>query len=175
MVSVMIVSIDGDILFDAGPKSALIDPMTQSFIGVFAGTGGKFAAECFDANRCPHTAIQTAMTMDICSGGDVMFCELRTSKDNLNTETYDYNDVITALHERGMLMKLDSNLIPANDPVAVDLNKHPEAEVIKKALKSGSIRACAPSGNSQFKWTPERVDRLKKAVDRVAEIESSMK
>ncbi|EFH7974137.1 hypothetical protein GJO14_05945 [Escherichia coli] len=175
LVSVMLIANDGDILFDAGPKLILVDTETQGYVGIFSGSGKDYAAECFDVNRCFNTAVETAKAMDVCSGGKVMFSDISNGQNNLHDENYDYNSVITAIHDRGMIMKLNNDKIPANDPVATELSAHPEAETLKKALKSGSIRACAPSGDSQFRWTEARVDRLKNAIDRVAAIEASMR
>ncbi len=175
LVSVMLIANDGDILFDAGPKMVLVDTATQGYVGIFSGSGKDFAAESFDVDRCYRTAVEKAKSMDVCSGGEVMFSDISNGQNNLHDENYDYNSVITAIHDRGMIMKLNNDKMPANDPIAMDLSAHPEAENLKKALKSGSIRACAPSGDSQFRWTEARVDRLKNAIDRVAAIEAAMR
>lgn len=175
LVSVMIISVTGDILFDAGPKKVLLDTQTQGFVGIFSGSGKDYAAECFDRNRCFRTAVETAKSQDFCSGGQVMFSDISLGHHNLQDENYDYNSVITAIHDRGMIMKINNLNIPTNDPVAMNLSAHHEADSVKKALKSGSIRACAPSGDSQFRWTDARITRLKNAIDLVAEIEEEMK
>jgi len=174
LVSVMLITNEGDILFDAGPKMVLVDTQTQGYVGIFSGSGKDYAAECFDRNRCFRTAVETAKRLDVCSGGTIMFSDISTGDHNLHDENYDYNSVITAIHDRGMIMKINNLNMSANDPVT-NLSAHHDADSIKKALKSGSIRACAPSGDSQFRWTESRINRLKSAIDRVAEIEAEMK
>ncbi|VVT48018.1 hypothetical protein UYSO10_1950 [Kosakonia radicincitans] len=174
LVSVMLIARDGTILFDAGPKKALLDVNTKGYVGIFSGTGSDYAAECFDQNRNAVVAVNSAKEKDLCSGGTVMFTELATMRHNLHSENYDYNSVVSALQNRGMIMKIASKNNSANDASSIDISAHAHADYIRDGLSSGSIRACAPSGESEFRWTEARIEKLKLAIDKVVAMEKEL-
>lgn len=169
-VTFMIVSIEGDILFDVGHKLAYTEVTNNATYvwAVFFGSGGEHAANCWHVNRCASTAVVSASQKDPCTSADVKHLNFKNSNNNLNDETNNYQTVETALSERGLLMRL-------NDRVITPLQNHPDCDLIKVQLAQGNIVASAPMGKaSPIQWDGRTLDKLSAALDRVAEIEKSL-
>ncbi|WP_447337100.1 hypothetical protein [Klebsiella variicola] len=176
-VSVMLVSSTGERLFDAGPKHALVDPEDNNHIhAVFSGSGSPFAGHTFMQCGCVKTAVTIAKTFDPYSGGEVKFCNITTGDGNLQDENMDYNAIMVAMQQRGILMKYTGFYAANSENVStIPLREHPEYDEITAQLLSGNVRAYAPTGSADVEWNSERIERLKSAARKVAELEESMK
>lgn len=176
-VSVMVVSSEGDKLFDAGPKQALVDPENDNHIhAVFSGSGAPFASQTFMQCGCVQTAVTVAKNFDPCSGGEVKYCNVTTGQSNLQDETMDYNSIMNAMEQRGILMKYTGFYAANSESVyTVPLREHPQFKDVSGQLQSGDIRAYAPMGGKDIDWNQERIDKLKAAARKVAEIERKIK
>ncbi|EPU1130214.1 TPA: hypothetical protein ACIJRQ_002743 [Klebsiella oxytoca] len=176
-VSVMLVSQTGERLFDAGPKQAMVDPEDNNHIhAVFSGSGGSFAGHTFMQCGCVKTAVTVAKSFDPYSGGEVKFCNIASGDGNLQDENMDYNAIMVAMRERGILMKFTGFYAANSEDVStIPLREHPQYDQISGQLQSGAIRAYAPTGAADVEWNSERIERLKSAARRVAELEESLK
>lgn len=176
-VSVMVVSSEGERLFDAGPKQALVNQENNNHIhAVFSGSGGAFAGHTFMQCGCVKTAVTVAKSFDPFSGGDVKFCNISTGESNLDDETMDYNSIMNAMKKRGILMKF-TGIYAANaeNVQAIKLSEHPQFSAVSAELQAGKIRAYAPMGGKEIDWNAERINRLKAAARKVADIERKLK
>lgn len=175
-VSVMVVSAEGERLFDAGPKHVLYNPETEHMHAIFSGSGGSVAGGAFAQCGCVRSSVEFAKTLDAKSGGEVKYYELSTGSNNLDDENMDYNSIMESMKERGMLMKFTGVYAANSENVTtIPLREHPQAEDILSALKSGSIQAYAPMGGAVVEWTDDRVNKLKGAARKIAQLEESMK
>ncbi|EOU9520308.1 hypothetical protein ACOJCI_000674 [Cronobacter turicensis] len=176
-VSVMVVSSEGERLFDAGPKQALVDPENNNHLhAVFSGSGSPFAGHTFMQCGCVKTAVTIAETFDPFSGGEVKFCNISTGEGNLHDETMDYSSIMKSMSERGILMKYTGFYAANSENIqSIPLSEHPQFKEISAELKAGNIRAYAPMGGTDIEWNEDRVNKLKAAARRVAEIEQKMK
>jgi hypothetical protein len=176
-VSVMVVSSEGEKLFDAGPKQALVDPEKENFIhAVFSGSGGAFAGHTFMQCGCVKTSVTAAETFDPYSGGQVKFCNITSGDSNLDDETMDYNSIMTAMDERGILMKYTGFYAAnAENVQTIPLKEHPQFKDVSAQLQAGSVRAYAPMGGNEVEWNAERINKLKAAARKVADIERRLK
>lgn len=176
-VSVMVVSSEGEKLFDAGPKQALVNPEDNNHIhAVFSGSGGSFAGQSFMQCGCVKTAVTVAKNFDPYSGGEVKFCNVTTGDSNLQDETMDYNSIMNAMEQRGILMKYTGFYAANSESVqTIPLREHPEFKQISGQLQAGTIRAYAPMGGADIDWNHERINKLKAAARKVADIERKLK
>ncbi|MEH6368697.1 hypothetical protein [Pectobacterium carotovorum] len=176
-VSVMVVSSQGDKLFDAGPKQALVNPEDGNHVhAVFSGSGGPFAGHSFMQCGCVKTAVTIAKAFDPYSGGEVKFCNVTTGDSNLHDETMDYNSIMNAMRERGILMKYTGFYAANSESVqAIPLKEHPEYTKISGDLMAGTIRAYAPMGGAGIEWNEQRINNLKEAARKIAALEEKMK
>lgn len=175
-VSVMVVSAEGERLFDAGPKHVLYNEEKQHMHAVFSGSGGAFAGGVFAQCGCVKSSVEVAKALDPKSGGEVKYHDLFTGDNNLQDENMDYNSIMKSMKERGKLMKF-TGLYAANSEnvTTIPLREHPQAAQVVELLKSGSIHAYAPMGGSEVEWTDDRVNKLKEAARKIAALESRMK
>ncbi|WP_421180358.1 hypothetical protein [Aeromonas enteropelogenes] len=175
VISVMIVSkLDGEVLFDAGPKSALVVPGDRPiYLAIFSGSGSNFASMEWQSSECPYAALDAAKRHDPCSGGGTMYVEMVGSNHNLHDESFDFSTVTNALLQRGFLMKLAQ----MGPNTVMPLASHPDCERVMSDLSSGAIRACAPMGGMKnpVDWSEMQHQRLKAAIGKVADIEKAMK
>lgn len=175
-VSVVVASSDGDIIFDAGHKQFLMDPETKHIHALFTGSGSGFAGNTFQQCGCVKSAVTVAKVFDPYSGGDVKYCNISTGESNLQDETMSYNSIMESMKERGTLMKFTGIYAANSESVqTIALKDHPQHSEIVSKIQSGSVRAYAPMGGSEIDWNDDRIQRLKEAARKVAEIEKRKK
>ncbi|MDE9461949.1 hypothetical protein [Xenorhabdus bovienii] len=174
-VSLLMVSGEGDILFDAGHKLAIFDPEKKHLHAIFSGSGGEHAAKVFWRCSCAKSSIAGAMLFDPKSGGDTKFYELKTDENNLDDENMNYDSIIEAMKLRGVLMKVtDKYVANAGGVETISWKDHPQANDIAYRLTSGSVKAYAPIGGKEIEWSEERNDKIKQAAMKIAELEKTM-
>jgi len=174
-VSVMVVSAEGERLFDAGPKQVVYNPEKEHMHAIFSGSGGGMAAGAFMQCGCVKSSVSVAQQVDPKSGGEVKFYVLRTEENNLHDETMDYNSIMESMRNRGMLMKFNGIYAANSEHITtIPLREHHQAEQVIDALKSGAVHAYAPMGGSEVQWSAERINKLKDAARKVAALEKMM-
>lgn len=124
----------------------------------FAGTGAEPAYECWEKNRDPQRAVQSATLRDRASGGNVKFFDGTTGDHNIDFSV-SYADVAEQFLKKGCIMYTNHSL-PVNEAV----KKDPRAEEFVGRIKAGTIQAEAPSGYDPVIWTAEDEERLDKAL-----------
>ncbi|MDE9538149.1 hypothetical protein [Xenorhabdus bovienii] len=174
-VSVLMISSNGERLFDAGPKQVIYNQETDHFHAIFSGTGGGYASFLFMRCGCIKSSVEGAIIFDPWSGGEVKFCNLRTTEHNLDDENMDYNSIIETMKSKGVLMKVTDKYIANADGVeAIGWKDHPQANDIAYQLASGSVKAYAPIGGKEIEWSEERNNKIKQAAMKIAELEKTM-
>lgn len=90
---------------------------------IFAGTGSLHAARCWQVNKCPKKAVETAMMYDICTGGEVKYVELQSGRHNL-IPCEGISCLDQAFLTKGMVMfnrnEHDKGPIPFKEAAAID-------------------------------------------------------
>ncbi|GKX63843.1 hypothetical protein SOASR032_24120 [Pragia fontium] len=176
LVSIMIIDANGKREFDVGHKVALLDTELDVYVSIFSGSGSTYAARTFSQCGCVKSAVELSKYMDPCTGGEVKYLELQSGNHNLSDENFDYDSITEAMSERGGLMK-KSELFAANsrmDAKVISIKDHAQYSDIANALKSGALKAHAPTGGQHIEWDEGRIERLKQAARRIAELEASM-
>jgi hypothetical protein len=174
-VSLLMVSSEGEILYDAGHKIAIFDPEKNHLHAIFSGSGGGHAIKVFWHCGCAKSSVAGAILFDPKSGGDTKFYELKTDENNLNDENMDYDSIIKAMKLRGVLMKVTENYIAnAGGFETIDWKEHPQANDIADWLANGSVKAYAPTGGKDIEWSEEQNNKIKQAAKKIAELEKTM-
>lgn len=139
----------GKFVFDSGHS-------LRSGDSRFAGTGAPHAMNCWDMNKDARKAVETATTLDVCSGGKVVYLERISLGTNVaNCESHDR--VYEQLKERGMM----KNLKETRQPVLLkDAVNDPVANGIAKQFMSGQNTLCAPFPGMHEDWTEEKKQEL---------------
>lgn len=153
------------IIFDAGQFSVNFCVETQKILSVFSGSGRNIAASCWDQNRCSEKAIRTASSIDHQTSGKVIWVDFVRNASNINKHTFDFNEVVQSILDRGYIMDKgsQSSVVPIGD--------HPLGEKVKLAFANGQAVASAPvPGLSSFVWTPDRMNKLKDAIRTVKKL-----
>lgn len=152
-------------IFDIGEKIASICSETKEINAVFSGSGSASAANCWSENRCAKTAVVSASVKDVCTGEKVRYVDFEADETNIESKSYDYEDIVTSLIHGGYIMEMPENQ-------AVPLKEHPLAAEVSEALASGQAVACAPTpALKDFVWDAKRKEELKQAIYEVRELE----
>ncbi|PHM22029.1 hypothetical protein BDE27_2482 [Xenorhabdus ehlersii] len=174
-VSILMISSNGDRLFDAGPKKAIRNEENQLLHAIFSGSGTDHAVKFFTHCGCAKSSVEGAILLDPRTGGEVKFYELKTGKNNLDDETMNYNSIIESMISKGVLMKAtDMYIANSGDAEAVDWKNHPQANDIANWLANGSVKAYAPTGGKDIEWSEEKNNKIKQAARKIAELEKTM-
>ncbi|EKN3457962.1 hypothetical protein [Yersinia enterocolitica] len=174
-VSIMMISLAGERMFDAGHKHVVYNPEEEYMHAIFSGSGGGFAANTFMQCGCAKSSVDIAKLFDPWTGGEVKFIDMVSCENNVDDETMDYNSIMKAMELRGVLMKFKGHYAANSENVTtIPLREHAQANQIINELQSGSIHAYAPMGGSEVKWTSERVEKLKEAARKIAKFEETM-
>lgn len=124
----------------------------------FAGTGAEPAYECWEKNRDPQKAVQSAALKDRASGGNVKFFEGITGNHNIDFSV-GYSDIAEQFLTKGRIMYTNQST-----PVADAVKSDPRAEEFVGRIRAGTIKAEAPSGYDPVIWTEDDEARLDKAL-----------
>lgn len=128
----------------------------------FAGSGASHAANCWAINRDAVTAVCTAISQDLYSGGEVRYYRLLTDENNIGIDR-SLSALGTALAERGSVM----NTATRNQPIPIQeavKNDHRLRAVVDDIAK-GKITATAPHSNMNRIWSSDEKTRLVKAME----------
>lgn len=125
----------------------------------YAGTGGNYAKDCWQVNRCAKRAVSSAMAQDDFSGGQVMFAERCSRQTNVDN-TASVLSVIDQMKVRGMMIntKDDRKPVPlkeaANDPT------NPVAQALARKVLAGKAELSAPFPGMNQPWTQEKKEEV---------------
>lgn len=163
-ISVIIIDIsDGKVVFET--DYLLKSVATSSSIeAIYSGTGGPYAKDCWQENKCAKKAITTAICSDIFSGGSVLhFC--RSSLATNVAPSIPSEDVINLLKGRGYMQKnIGSQPISIKDAVKNSFNQ--ELQALANKVLSGGVKLSAPFPGMKQPWTNEKKSELKSVLDK---------
>jgi hypothetical protein len=130
----------------------------------FTGSGGIAACDCWQENKDPCKAIQSAICKDRYSGGTVKFVNLLTRENNLqNTSTI--SETIKLMHERGLIMY--SNKPSVSMPISDAAKNDPDVNHFMEKLANGSVNVCAPYPGMETPWSDEEKNQLKSSFEKI--------
>lgn len=134
----------------------------------FVGSGAVFARDCFSANKCSKTAVETAALHDPATGGETKFIELELERHNLLQPAATLSDAEALLRKRGIVMDITTGKkVPFADYVS---------GAASAALTAGKpIILSAPTGHNARVWTDAEKTSLTAALRAVADAEASRK
>lgn len=134
----------------------------------FYGSGARHAYRCWDANRDPKKAVETAKSFDACTGGDVKFIDMKSMSHNLHqvTKQVSLQMVEQALDSRGMVMELNQGMHTGNPPFKLADVASSDKELLqaKEQLSSGAMSLEAPCDGMYSEWSKEQKDKLDDAL-----------
>lgn len=130
----------------------------------FTGTGWRSAHACWEINKDPCKAVESAIASDTFSGGTVKFVNLSNGENNIqNTATM--TDTLKAMASTGWTM-FKHNLsqpIPIKDAAKQD----PAVQELVHDLAAGNARVCAPYPGMDIPWTQAEEDALDANLRRI--------
>lgn len=129
----------------------------------FTGTGSYHAHECWQQNGCAIRAVETAMSIDMASGGTVRFFKIATKELNFSNET-DAGVVLKGIAEKGMVMytNVKNDAVPIREAA---MNDTEIQDVIKNAI-GGVLQVSAPCVGAIGPWPAEEKEKLKSVLSR---------
>lgn len=164
-ISLIIVDIkDGTVQFKT---DYLLESVTEDVTEAwYSGTGGPYAKDCWQVNRCAKKAVNTAIECDAFSGGEVKFVDRTTSGTNIRNDVQ-YLEIMEILKERGMMInKQNYKAVPikdaANDP------SDPTLQAFANKVMSGSVQLNAPFPGMEQPWTKDKKEELHSVLARYA-------
>lgn len=136
----------------------------DSSITSFAGTGSSHAADCWKANGCARTAVQTAKGFDLYSGGEVRFLELQSRTHNLKNDK-NYDELRSSFRTQGMVMYIANShkQVPVNEAALTDVRVGEMCD----AIAHGQIAPMAPCDAMYNRATDEEKRQIKEALDSI--------
>jgi len=156
-------------------KNSVIFMERQDIIkdgGYFAGSGSRYAYQCWDANRDPLRAVETAKSFDASSGGDVKFLEFSSGNHNLFSPTgkdVRIEDVSRAMATRGRVMEITVNNATNSPPFKLADVAANDAGLrdVQNKIASGQLSPTAPCDGMHSEWTDEQKRKLDSALGQV--------
>lgn len=133
--------------------------------GHFAGSGSRFAFECWERNACARQAVESAKQFDYLSGGDVKFVDFTSGEHNLFSLANDVQigDVGKALAIRGNVMKIAVNSTSVAQPPfkLADLAANDaDLQDVQARIASGDVSPTAPCDGMYSEWTDAHKSKL---------------
>jgi hypothetical protein len=134
---------------------------------LYGGSGGPSAKDCWNSNRCARTAIDSAKSNDVYSGGETKFLLRETRQNNL-TNNIAVTEINEQCKQRGLMMNLKNPLNTvlvkdaANDP------SNPIAQSVATEVMQGKAEMSAPFPGMHLPWTQEKKSELASVLARFA-------
>jgi hypothetical protein len=134
----------------------------------FAGSGSRYAYVCWNVNRNAQKAIETAKEVDVYTGGDVKFFDIKSKEHNLHhiNALATIQMVGKAIEERGNVMEISAGTSKQSIPFKMSeiaANDH-EMQELKGKIASGEITPEAPCDSMYSEWNENQVQELKSAL-----------
>ncbi|MEY8688344.1 MAG: hypothetical protein AB9M53_00510 [Leptothrix sp. (in: b-proteobacteria)] len=132
--------------------------------GLFAGSGARFAVECWSTNKDAQRAVRSAMVADPCSGGEVRFVTFSPRKHNLggiHPTTANLAAVNNAIMLRGNVV-YTSQQTPGQPPFKLSELAANDASLqeLQSKIASGHVVPEAPCDGMHVEWTAEETGQL---------------
>ncbi|NMM15367.1 MAG: hypothetical protein HHJ17_17760 [Rhodoferax sp.] len=140
--------------------------------GYFAGSGSRYAYQCWGQNKDPLKAVETAKVFDVSSGGDVKFFEFGSGKHNLFSpigKDVRIEDVSKAMATRGNVMEITVNSATNSPPFKLADMAANDASLldVQNKITSGQLSPTAPCDGMYSEWTAGQLDKLNSALGKV--------
>lgn len=140
--------------------------------GYFAGSGSIYAYQCWDLNKDPLKAVESAKIFDVSSGGDVKFFEFASENHNLFSPTREdvrIEDVSKAMATRGNVMEITVNNATNSPPFKLADMAANDASLLdaQNKIKSGQLSPTAPCDGMYSEWTDGQREKLNSALGKV--------
>lgn len=129
---------------------------------LYSGTGGPYAKDCWQINKCAKKAVETAISVDIFSGGDVSFLHRESSETNVKNSVF-ADEVMALMKERGILMNKNLQQAVAIKDAAND-SSDPNFQRMAQRVLSGNIELNAPFPGMDQPWTNEKKAELRNVL-----------
>ena len=134
----------------------------------FSGSGSKYAYLCWNQNRCPKKAVESAKEIDCYTGGEVKFLDMRSGCNNLHPVINEVTIqmVSNAIQTRGMVMKLATPGIDPRVPFKLsDLAANDvDLQRIQGMIAEGELVPEAPSNSMYNEWSEDEERKLKASL-----------
>lgn len=151
----------GTIIASYGHDIAL--PSKDSLDASFAGSGARFAAKCWEKNKCSHRAVETAKASDPYSGGQVMYLELDSRETNIQNSS-NVVELPRALIDKGMVMYKSAPTVVQQLSITEAAKNDPRIQDLLKEIASGTVEIQAPCDSMLSTPTQEENERIDKAL-----------
>jgi len=156
VISVCIANIETALVrFERGQEISL--PLAR-----FAGSGAKFARNCWLINNNAQRAVTSAAEQDLFSGGIVSFFDFCSGQHNL-LNSVSIKDVQTQLLEGFVMYKFinSGQPIPAREAAARD----PDVKALLDKVAQGQISVNAPCESMYTPWTENEINEFHAVLD----------
>lgn len=130
---------------------------------IFAGSGARYAVQCWNKNRCARKAVDTAKTYDCATGGDLKYFDFDSGEKKLGGSLFapaTIADIDQALATRGMIMDITAKGTPIPFKLSELAAAQDEIQSIREDIAAGTLSAQAPCDAMYSEWSPEEKERL---------------
>ena len=154
---------DGSIAFEYGHEIRLPDERAATVS--FAGSGSVSACTCWQLNRDPRKAVESAKNCDLFTGGAVRYFEFSTRDNNLVIDL-SLTELQNTFINEGMIM--DMNLGPNSKPVPVKevVTGYANLTAALESVRIGELSPTAPCDAVFNTWTDKQRNKLVAAMDK---------
>lgn len=135
----------------------------NKLVALYGGSGSSYAKDCWEVNKCAATAVNTAMSYDVKSGGKVVFFNRVDFDNNIDNST-DINDIRNIFIERGMMINTNTLERVSIKDAANDTND--AFKNMANRVISGNVELSAPFPGMTQPWTNEKKEELKQALNK---------
>jgi hypothetical protein len=142
-----------------------------------AGSGARWAFDCWSKNRSSKQAVESAKIKDYCSGGEVKYIDFANNDTNLfsyNAESQlTIQTISTNIFQRGIAMKIQATPVgtpnlPFTKADATAANDEQLARAEVGALvANGTLSATAPCDGMHNEWSADDKANFKVALGRM--------
>ncbi|WP_348696451.1 hypothetical protein [Duganella fentianensis] len=134
---------------------------------LYGGSGGPSAKDCWNSNRCAITAIESAKSKDVFSGGQTKFLLSKTKQNNLSNNV-GVTEINEQCKQRGLMMNLKNPLNTVLVKEAANDGSNPIVQSIANDVMQGKAEMSAPFPGMHLPWTQEKKSELSSVLARFA-------
>lgn len=128
----------------------------------FAGTGAIAANRCWEENRDPKKAVESAIVEDCFSGGEVKYLDLLRGTNNLCKKD-EFSSIKSGVQTRGYVMYFQ-NQNQNHIPVAEAANADERISQTIAKIAKGDVGMTAPSPAAESQWSDQDREDLTNAL-----------
>lgn len=157
----MVDVVDGQVVFSNGQ-----DIVKDG--AYFAGSGSRYAYVCWETNKDAKKAIETAKEVDVFTGGEVKFFDVKSRNHNLHVITNEatIQMVGQAIEQRGSVMEILAGTGKSAIPFKMSeiAANDREMQELQTKIASGELTPEAPCDSMYSEWNEDQVANLKAAL-----------